>query len=108
MVALFISGSTSCRSCKIDLDLMETQLEKTIQIVAFGMIAEFSPARSDPGNGRLDTDALRADLIASFPQLTDLPFVIAVRETWKSVMGINLFHQARPLLCCHLILEDRF
>lgn len=57
---------------------MEIQLEKTIQIVAFGMIAEVLTSQERSWKWAPDTDALRADLIASFPQLTDLPFVIAV------------------------------
>ncbi|MCF8238728.1 MAG: hypothetical protein K9I85_11260 [Saprospiraceae bacterium] len=52
--------------------------EEKIHLVAFGMIAELleSPERSWPWVP--DTDRLKATLIKAYPELNDLPFILAV------------------------------
>ncbi len=57
---------------------MSEQTEKSIQILAFGMIAEVLSSQETSWKWASDTDTLRADLIGAFPKLTNLPFVIAV------------------------------
>lgn len=57
---------------------MDVQQEKSIRIVAFGMITEVLSYQERSWKWVSDTDALRADLIGTFPELTNLPFVIAV------------------------------
>ncbi len=49
-----------------------------IQLVAFGMIAELLGGQEKQWPLTRDTDQLKAELIAAFPELKDLPFVVAV------------------------------
>lgn len=69
---------------------MNTLSEKEIHLLAFGMIAEVLNSQERTWPWAVDTDALRADLIHTFPELKEMPFVIAVD------MEVNHMNQPIP------------
>lgn len=52
--------------------------DKQIQLVAFGMIAELLQNQERSWPWAPDTDQLKAALIEAYPELRDLPFIVAV------------------------------
>ncbi len=52
--------------------------DKKIQLIAFGMIVELLQGQERSWPWVSDTDQLKVALIRSFPELKDLPFVLAV------------------------------
>lgn len=57
---------------------MRTDTDQSIHLLAFGMIAEVLGHSESDWAWSADTAALRADLVRAYPELTDLPFVMAV------------------------------
>ncbi|MEZ5031190.1 MAG: MoaD/ThiS family protein [Saprospiraceae bacterium] len=57
---------------------MKPDTEQLIHLLAFGMIADVLEHTEKDWPWSADTSTLRAALIQAYPELTDLPFVIAV------------------------------